>query len=153
MKAAPAWTAGVLLVSLIGCILPRLASYTRALRSPPPKTPRNLVRLPVYAAADLAEEDHTVLDRAADQLRRHRYRIRRDGDAVAAERGYLREAGNLVFHLSVVALLLGSPSTRCCSSAATSSSWPVKGSPTTSPSTTTSPPAPGSPRPGCPRSA
>lgn len=105
-----AWFSAIyllLLVSLIGCILPRLASYTRALRSPPPKTPRNLVRLPVYAAADLAEEDHTVLDRAADQLRRHRYRIRRDGDAVAAERGYLREAGNLVFHLSVVALLLG----------------------------------------------
>ena len=28
-------------------------------------------------------------------------------DAVAAERGYLREAGNLVFHLSVLVVLVG----------------------------------------------
>lgn len=32
----------LLLVSLIGCILPRILSYGRALRSPPPRTPRNL---------------------------------------------------------------------------------------------------------------
>ena len=32
--------------------------------------------------------------------------VRRD-DSVAAERGYLREAGNLVFHLSLLVLLLG----------------------------------------------
>jgi cytochrome c biogenesis protein len=97
----------LLLVSLIGCILPRLRSYARALQTPPPKTPRNLDRLPVYAAAELSGMDPTVLDRATDQLRRRRYRLRRDGNAVAAERGYLREAGNLVFHLSVVVLLLG----------------------------------------------
>ena len=31
-------------------------------------------------------------------LSRHRYRIARYGDSVSAERGYLRETGNLVFH-------------------------------------------------------
>ena len=97
----------LLLVSLVGCILPRILSYGRALRTPPPRTPRNLVRLPVFVRADLPDHDLAVLDRAAEKLKRSRYRIRRDDDAVAAERGYLREAGNLVFHLSVVALLLG----------------------------------------------
>ena len=43
----------LLFVSLIGCIIPRLGVYARALRARPPKTPRNLVRLPAYARADL----------------------------------------------------------------------------------------------------
>ena len=30
-----------------------------------------------------------------------------ESDAVAAERGYLREAGNLVFHLAVIVVLVG----------------------------------------------
>lgn len=105
-----AWFSAIyllLLVSLIGCILPRLRSYARSLHSPPPRTPRHLARLPVFVQAALADHDPTVLDRAAERLRRSRYRVRRDGDGVAAERGYLREAGNLLFHLSVVVLLIG----------------------------------------------
>ena len=41
----------LLFVSLIGCIIPRVGVYARALRSRPPKTPRNLRRLPAYATA------------------------------------------------------------------------------------------------------
>ena len=39
----------LLFVSLVGCIIPRLGVYARSLRSPPPRTPRNLSRLPAYA--------------------------------------------------------------------------------------------------------
>jgi cytochrome c biogenesis protein len=97
----------LLFVSLVGCIVPRIGVYAKALRARPPKTPRNLVRLPAYAAADLANSDHDVLDRAAAALRRRHYRVDVNGDSVAAERGYLREAGNLVFHTSLVFVLLG----------------------------------------------
>lgn len=101
----------LLFVSLVGCIIPRVGVYARALRSRPPKTPRNLARLPAYAAVEITGQDQdqpaAVLDRAAEQLRSQRYRVVRYQDSVAAERGYLREAGNLVFHVSLLFLLLG----------------------------------------------
>jgi cytochrome c biogenesis protein len=105
-----AWFSAIyllLFVSLVGCIVPRIGVYAKALRARPPKTPRNLVRLPAYAAADLTDSDHDVLDRAAAALRSRRYRVDVNGDSVAAERGYLREAGNLVFHISLVFVLVG----------------------------------------------
>ena len=65
-----AWFSAIyllLFVSLIGCIVPRVGVYARALRTPPPRTPRNLARLPAYATASLTdgETEDEVLDRAA----------------------------------------------------------------------------------------
>jgi cytochrome c biogenesis protein len=97
----------LLFVSLIGCIIPRVGVYAKALRARPPKTPRNLVRLPAYAQADISVDDQNVLDRAAVALRGRHYRVDAHSDSVAAERGYLREAGNLVFHISLVFVLIG----------------------------------------------
>jgi cytochrome c biogenesis protein len=97
----------LLFVSLVGCIIPRIGVYAKALRARPPKTPRNLSRLPAYAAVEIADSDHGVIDRAATALRRQRYRVDVHDDSVAAERGYLREAGNLVFHISLVFVLTG----------------------------------------------
>lgn len=97
----------LLLVSLVGCILPRLRVYWRALRSAPPRTPRNLVRLPTHARTSSGESPDAVLAAATARLRTQRYRVARNDDSVSAERGYLREAGNLVFHLSLVVALLG----------------------------------------------
>jgi cytochrome c biogenesis protein len=97
----------LLFVSLVGCIIPRVGVYAKAIRARPPKTPRNLVRLPAYANTDIADGDHDVLDSAAVALRRRHYRVDVYSDSVAAERGYLREAGNLVFHISLVILLIG----------------------------------------------
>jgi cytochrome c biogenesis protein len=53
-----------------------------------------------------------VLERARAALRRRRYRVLLSdeggaGGALSAERGYLREAGNLLFHLSVLVVLVG----------------------------------------------
>jgi len=102
----------LLFVSLVGCIVPRVGVYFRALRAEPPRTPRNLRRLPAYATAEVsAAGAGDVLERAVTELRRQRYRVRvvegPGGASVAAERGYLREAGNLVFHVSLLLLLLG----------------------------------------------
>jgi cytochrome c biogenesis protein len=96
----------LLMVSLVGCIVPRLAVHWRAVRSAPPPAPRNLHRLPAYTREEVGDGHEAVLDRAEDALRRRRYRVVRTGDSLAAERGHLREAGNLVFHVSVVVVLL-----------------------------------------------
>ncbi|HEY5980604.1 MAG TPA: cytochrome c biogenesis protein ResB [Microlunatus sp.] len=107
-----AWFSAIyllLFVSLVGCIIPRVMVYARALRTPPPRTPRNLSRLPAYATAPASvdETDDDVLELAAVTLRGARYRVVRHEGSVSAERGYLREAGNLVFHLSLLTLLVG----------------------------------------------
>lgn len=99
----------LLVVSLVGCIVPRLFVYFRALRAEPPAAPRHLTRMPVHASytTDLAADE--VLARAREVLGRG-HRLRRTGtgdDFVAAERGHLREAGNLLFHLSVLVVLAG----------------------------------------------
>jgi cytochrome c biogenesis protein len=101
----------LLFVSLVGCIIPRVGVYARALRSQPPRTPRNLSRLPAYDSFEVTGEPGEgapdVLARAAAELKRQRYRVVVTEDSVSAERGYLREAGNLVFHISLLVLLLG----------------------------------------------
>lgn len=106
----------LLFVSLIGCVLPRTRQHWRAMRSRPPVAPRNLSRLPEWrswtTAGTPADDAPRVLAAAAQALRRDRWRVREhagDGGTgwVAAEKGYLRETGNLVFHAALVVLLVG----------------------------------------------
>ena len=106
---ASPWFAAIyllLFVSLVGCIIPRVGVYLRGLRSQPPVTPRNLGRLPAHLALT-ADRPGAVLDAAEKVLAKRRFRVRRLDDSVSAERGYLRELGNLVFHVSLVFLLCG----------------------------------------------
>ncbi|RMI30869.1 cytochrome c biogenesis protein ResB [Nocardia stercoris] len=98
----------LLFVSLVGCIVPRVFDHYKALRTPPVQVPRNLGRLPHHAKAttlDAAPAD--VIARARKGLRGWRVieRAEQDGVTLSAEKGYLREFGNLVFHLSLVGLL------------------------------------------------
>ena len=105
-----AWFSAIyllLFISLIGCVVPRLQVYLKALRARPPKPPRNLNRLPGYQSFEPTAADGDVLELAATELRRRRFRVERYDGAVAAERGYLREAGNLLFHFSLILALVG----------------------------------------------
>ncbi|WP_129665459.1 cytochrome c biogenesis protein ResB [Phytoactinopolyspora endophytica] len=105
------WFAAIylaLLVSLVGCILPRSWQHWKAMRAKPPRTPSRLSRMPVHRifTVDAAPDD--VREAAQAELRGRRFRVvDQPGDgSVAAEAGYLRETGNLVFHLSLVVVLL-----------------------------------------------
>ena len=49
------------MVSLVGCIIPRLLVYWRALRAQPPAAPRNLSRLPVHTSYVDARSPEDVL--------------------------------------------------------------------------------------------
>ncbi|MET3961387.1 cytochrome c biogenesis protein [Marmoricola sp. OAE513] len=95
----------LLMISLVGCILPRTRVYWKALRARPPKTPGNLSRLPEYRSFTVEGEPEQVLERAKTLLGGYRTDVH-DG-SISAERGYLREAGNLVFHLSILIVLVG----------------------------------------------
>ncbi len=99
----------LLVVSLVGCILPRTKVYWQAMRAAPPAAPRNLGRLPEHSSYTTARSADDVLADARGVLRGRRYRVVVDETtgAVSAERGYLREAGNLVFHLAILVVMAG----------------------------------------------
>lgn len=97
----------LLLTSLLGCILPRTAQYWHTIRARPPAAPRRLERLPEHRTWHTSAPVTEVHAAAQEALRARRFRVVDDGLSIAAERGYLREVGNLVFHIAVVVVLLG----------------------------------------------
>jgi cytochrome c biogenesis protein len=118
---ASAWFSAIyilLFISLIGCVIPRTRHHWHALRTRPPRTPARLSRLedhtavtvPLVPGTDADAAAETAITAARNQLRSAGYRVERyDGRgtrSVSAERGYLRETGNLVFHISLVGVLL-----------------------------------------------
>ena len=109
------WFAAIyilLIISLIGCVIPRVRIHLRTLRAPVPRTPTNLSRLPAYVERRVDEPADIVLDRAREVLKRKRYRLREDEAvegrprAIAAEAGRMRETGNLIFHSCLIWVVL-----------------------------------------------
>lgn len=106
----------LLFISLVGCIIPRVKKHAQALRTPPPRTPTRLNRLPQYASHEILEgesdtpDDDQIIEDSYRILKRRGYRVERREDAsgrsVAAERGYFREIGNLAFHISLIGVLV-----------------------------------------------
>jgi len=93
----------LLFISLIGCVLPRTFEHIKAIGKKPPLTPKFLDRMegfveldrPVVGSLDLAEK----------WLKKNRFRVRREEHSISAEKGYSRESGNLLFHLSLILIL------------------------------------------------
>ena len=94
-----------LMVSLVGCLAPRIRLHARALRSKPPAPPRTLSRLPVSSSFTTVASSDEVYAAARRAL--GRWRVRAYPEGLSAERGYLRESGNLAFHLALLGLLAG----------------------------------------------
>lgn len=113
-----AWFSGIyllLFISLIGCVVPRARAHYKAMRSQPPRTPKRLSRLPEYGtlvlAADAGIPASDAIADAAAMLKKRGYRVElRDVNgarpSLGAERGFLKEAGNLVFHTSLIGVLV-----------------------------------------------
>ena len=97
----------LLFISLVGCLTPRTIEHIRGLRAVPVGVPRNLGRLPKHAQADVAGSPEALAALISEELRGWR-RVTRQVDGVteiSAEKGYLREFGNIVFHFSLLGLL------------------------------------------------
>lgn len=113
-----AWFSAIyilLFISLIGCVLPRARAHYKAMRSHPPRTPKRLSRLPEYGTLQVPAEAGipaaAAIAGAAAALKKRGYRVQvRDEKAalpsLGAERGFLKEAGNLVFHTSLIGVLI-----------------------------------------------
>ncbi len=97
----------LLMVSLVGCIVPRVAVYYRALRARPPRAPANLSRLPVSRTFKTHLPPKELLDAGRLALSARRYRVDATTDELRAETGYLREMGNLVFHVCLLVVIVG----------------------------------------------
>ena len=91
----------LLFISLIGCVLPRSIEHLKAIGAKPPLTPKYLDRMEFYT-----EIKKVDLDKIEKYLKKKRFRIRRDENSISAEKGYARESGNLLFHLSLVLILI-----------------------------------------------
>ncbi|WP_420813444.1 cytochrome c biogenesis protein ResB [Leifsonia flava] len=108
-----AWFSSIyilLFISLIGCVIPRTKHHFDALRAKPPRTPVRLGRLAGYTERDGVGSLDDAAEAARAQLRSAGYRVavfEKPGEkSVSAERGYLRETGNLVFHSALVGILV-----------------------------------------------
>jgi cytochrome c biogenesis protein len=108
------WFAAIyllLFISLIGCVVPRAIEHARSLFAPPPTAPRHLLRLPENTELSAPLAGPAALDVVEEELRVRRFRVvrreGRSGPELSAEKGYLRETGNVLFHFSLLALLLG----------------------------------------------
>ncbi|CAB4898254.1 unannotated protein [freshwater metagenome] len=91
----------LLFISLIGCVLPRSIDHFKAIGAKPPLTPKYLDRMEFFT-----ETRKLNLDEVEKYLKKRRFRVRRDLNSISAEKGYARESGNLLFHLSLVLILI-----------------------------------------------
>ncbi len=107
----------LLFISLIGCVIPRTKHHLLALRAKPPKTPARLARLAGFSTRTVPAgqaDAASAVDAARTQLKAAGYRTAlftgtvggKREFSVSAERGYLRETGNLVFHSALVGVLV-----------------------------------------------
>ena len=96
----------LLFISLIGCVIPRTKHHFDALRARPPKTPARLERLEGFTTRETTADAATAVAEAQSLLRKLGYRTEVYGNSVSAERGYLRETGNLVFHTALIGVLV-----------------------------------------------
>jgi cytochrome c biogenesis protein len=93
----------LLFVSLVGCVVPRTKVHFEALKAQPVQTPQNLKRMPVHQEVS---DQPGYLEAAFKVLRSKRYKVALQGDSVSAEKGYIRETGNLIFHFSLIGVLI-----------------------------------------------
>ena len=94
----------LLFISLIGCVLPRAFEHLKLVRAKPPTTPKNLQKLQGYTLFNGNGEE---LARAHEFFRKNHFRIREQEGSISAEKGYVRESGNILFHLSLILVLIG----------------------------------------------
>ncbi len=105
--AAP-WFAAIyllLFLSLAGCVLPRTFRLVGSARQLPPRAPRNLSRLPLATSYQTPLAPDAAIESAGQLLSGKRFRLLAGDGWVSAEKGYLREVGNLLFHIALLALL------------------------------------------------
>ena len=94
-----------LLGALVACLVPRTRALVRVLRSRPPRG-GDLRRYRARASFTTPAAPEEAMAAARRVLGRHRYRLADHDGQLAAEKGFLREAASMLFHVSLLVLLL-----------------------------------------------
>ena len=95
-----------LLGALVACLVPRTRALVRVLRSRPPRG-GDLARYRTRASFETPASPDQAMAAAHRVLRRNRFRLADHDGELAAEKGYLREAASMLFHVSLLVLLVG----------------------------------------------
>lgn len=102
----------LLVISLIGCIIPRSMDHWRAYNTKPTRAPRYLARMPMHTEGVVEGDEGVVAKQVRDKLKRwHVAEYQPDEDragvfSISAERGYTRELMNLIFHIGIVGMIV-----------------------------------------------
>ncbi|AGP31653.1 cytochrome c biogenesis protein ResB [Corynebacterium terpenotabidum] len=109
------WFAAIyvlLFISLIGCILPRSIDHYKALKKRPPSAPKRLERMPNHVSGTVDVPVEQAKTEITTRFRRWQGGATEPEEdragkwSYSAEKGYFREFSNLVFHLSLVGILV-----------------------------------------------
>ncbi|MHA2787993.1 cytochrome c biogenesis protein ResB [Corynebacterium sp. S7] len=102
----------LLMISLVGCIIPRSWDHYKAYTTPPTRAPKFLNRMPLHTEGVVDKPLDEVAADTKKYLKRwhvEEYSAEEDragAQSLAAERGYSRELSNLIFHIGLVAMLV-----------------------------------------------
>jgi cytochrome c biogenesis protein len=93
----------LLMISLIGCVIPRLKIYCQSFNEQPPNPPIEIKKFNGYRRISIPR---TNLNKIESILNEMGWRVNKRANGLTAEKGYAREAGNLVFHASLIILTI-----------------------------------------------
>ncbi|HCD3016672.1 TPA: cytochrome c biogenesis protein ResB [Corynebacterium striatum] len=102
----------LLMISLVGCIIPRSWEHYKAWKTPPTRAPKYLDKMPLHAEGHSEHSPEEIEEATRKLLKKWRVsetsaeNDRAGLKSFSAERGYARELCNLIFHVALVAILL-----------------------------------------------
>jgi cytochrome c biogenesis protein len=98
----------LLFVSLVACLFPRTRALVRTLRQRPVQA-REIDAFRLYEEREVLADPARAIDGSRRVLRRRMFRVARDHgrQALAAEKGALREIGSLLFHWAFLLMVIG----------------------------------------------
>ncbi|WP_368918283.1 cytochrome c biogenesis protein ResB [Corynebacterium striatum] len=102
----------LLMISLVGCIIPRSWEHYKAWKTPPTRAPKYLDKMPLHAEGHSEHSPEEIEEATRKLLKKWRVsetsaeNDRAGLKSFSAERGYARELCNLIFHVALVAILV-----------------------------------------------
>lgn len=96
-------------ISLVVCSLDRVIPLYKALKNQRVKKDVGFIeKQKIAAKRPIAGEDHeALLDRLSEKLAARRYHLRRDGEALLAEKGRISRWGPYINHIGLIVFLIG----------------------------------------------